>query len=252
MSGRLDGKVAFITGAGSGIGRAAAILFAGEGATVVIAERDAAAGRAATDAVLALGGRAMFVETDVTIEASVRDAVARAAGAFGRIDVLYNNAGGSTAVDARVTDCPADEFWRRIGTDLFGTWITCKYGIAAMMANGGSVINSSSVFAVVGTVGKDAYTAAKGGVSAITRSMAVEYAPFGIRVNALAPAVTLTERVAKLVQAQPEVLGSTMHRQALGLIQPADVAALALFLATDASGKITGQVIPIDGGFSAS
>jgi NAD(P)-dependent dehydrogenase (short-subunit alcohol dehydrogenase family) len=251
--GRLAGKVAFITGAGAGIGRAAAELFASEGAKVVVAEFDAQSGQASVDAIRAAGGTAIFVRTDVTHEDSVRDAIAAALEFGGRIDVLYNNAGGSTAVDAQVTDCPPDEFWRAIKLDLFGTWITCKYGIAAMMkSGGGSVINSSSVFALVGTRGKDAYTAAKGGISAITRSMAVEYAPHRIRVNAVAPAVTVTARVAGLLAAQPDVINKTGERQLLGLIDPKEVAHTALYLASDESKTTTGQIFPIDGGFSIS
>lgn len=252
-SGRLAGKVAYITGGGSGIGRASAQLFAREGARVVVAEFDQALGHACVEAIHAAGGQALCVRTDVTSEDSVRASIATALAQWGRIDVLYNNAGGSTAADAQVTDCTVDEFWRAIRLDLFGTWVTCKYGIAAMLqTGGGSVINSSSVFSLVGTRGKDAYTAAKGGISAITRSMATEYAPQRIRVNALAPAVTLTERVKGLLHTQPELLSKTCERQLLGLTEPEEVAAMALWLASDESRTVTGQVIAIDGGMSAS
>jgi NAD(P)-dependent dehydrogenase (short-subunit alcohol dehydrogenase family) len=253
ITGRLASKVAFITGAGAGIGRAAAELFAREGATVVVAEFDPQSGQSTADAIREAGGNAAFVRTDVTSEDSVRESIAVALEFAGRIDVLYNNAGGSTAVDAQVTDCPPDEFWRAIRLDLFGTWIVCKYGIAAMMkTGGGSVINSSSVFALVGTRGKDAYTAAKGGISAITRSMAVEYAAHRIRVNAVAPAVTVTARVAGLLKSQPDVINKTGERQLLGLIDPREVALMALYLASDESKTTTGQIFPIDGGFSIS
>ncbi|MFT4195836.1 SDR family NAD(P)-dependent oxidoreductase [Ottowia sp.] len=253
-SGRLAGKVAYITGAGSGIGRAAAQLFAREGARIVVAEFGDSAGQSCVEAIQAAGSEALYVHTDVTNENSVRTSIDAAVAHYGRIDVLYNNAGGSSAEDAQVTDCPVEEFWRAVRLDLFGTWVTCKYGIAAMLksGNGGSVINSSSVFALVGTRGKDAYTAAKGGISAITRSMAAEYAPQRIRVNALAPAITLTERVKGLLKAQPDLLGKTSERQLLGLIEPEEVAAMALWLATDESKTVTGQVIAIDGGMSAA
>ncbi|MFT3721722.1 SDR family NAD(P)-dependent oxidoreductase [Pseudorhodoferax sp.] len=252
-AGRLAGKTAYITGAGGGIGGAAARLFAREGAQLVIAEFNEELGRACADAIVADGGKAFYVRTDVTSEDSVRDSIAAAVAHWGRIDVLYNNAGGSTSVDAQVTDCPVDEFWRAMRVDLFGTWVTCKYGIAAMLqTGGGSVINSCSVFALVGTRGKDAYTAAKGGIAAITRSMAVEYAPHRIRVNTLAPAVTLTDRVKGLLHKQPDLLSKTCERQLLGLTEPDEVAAMALWLATDESRTVTGQVIAIDGGMSAS
>lgn len=252
-TGRLAGKVALITGAGRGIGRAAAERFALEGATVIIAEFDTDHGEAVAEAIRRSGGKAKFVRTDVTNEESVREAIQSAVEFGGRIDVLYNNAGGSSAVDARVTDCPAEEFWRAVKLDLFGTWITCKHGIAAMLqSGGGSVINSCSVFALVGTQGKDAYTAAKGGIASITRSMAVEYAPHRIRVNALAPAVTTTRRVLDLIETQPAVMGKTSERQLLGLVEPDEVAMTAVFLASDESRRTTGQIFAIDGGFSIS
>lgn len=252
-TGRLARKTTYITGAGAGIGRVAAELFAKEGATIIIAEFNEANGRDAAQAINAAGGKAQFIRTDVTSEDSVRESIAAAIEFSGRIDVLYNNAGGSTNVDARVTDCSADEFWRAIRLDLFGTWVTCKYGIAEMMkSGGGSVINSSSIFALVGTRGKDAYTSAKGGIAAITRSMAVEYAQYQIRVNALAPAVTKTQRVAGLIDTQPEIVRKTAERQLLGLIEPVEVALVALYLASDESRTTTGQIFPIDGGFSIS
>jgi NAD(P)-dependent dehydrogenase (short-subunit alcohol dehydrogenase family) len=187
---RLEGKVAFITGGGAGIGRASALLFAREGAYVVIAERDSAAGEETAAMVEELtGSRALFLQTDVTEPDSIEHAVKQTVSQFGRFDVLYNNAGGSTVRDSRVTDAPVEEFWSKMKLDLFGTWLGCRYGIQAMMdaGHGGSVINSTSIFALIGTHGKDAYTAAKGAVSALTRSMAVEYAQYRIRVNAVAP-----------------------------------------------------------------
>jgi NAD(P)-dependent dehydrogenase (short-subunit alcohol dehydrogenase family) len=253
LQGRVAGKVIYITGSGTGIGRSAAELFAREGARLVIAEFNEELGSSCAESINSQGGQALYVHTDVTSEESIKNSIAAAVSHWGRIDVLYNNAGGSSAVDAQVTDCPVDEFWRAIRVDLFGTWVTCKYGIAAMLSTGGgSVINSSSVFSLVGTRGKDAYTAAKGGISALTRSMAVEYAPYGIRVNAVAPAVTLTDRVKSLLKVQPDLLSKTCERQLLGLTMPEEVAAMTLWLASDESKTVTGQIIAIDGGMSAS
>lgn len=251
---RLGGKVALITGGGAGIGRASAILFAKEGAKVVVAERDEAAGKETADLINAnRPGSALFVPTDVTVAESVEMAVLAATDSYGRLDVLYNNAGGSTVRDSRVTDAPLEEFWDKMKLDLFGTWLGCRYGIKAMMeaGNGGSVINCTSIFAMIGTHGKDAYTAAKGAVSALTRSMAVEYAEFGIRVNAVAPGATATQRVLKLLT-DDGVTSKSLEGQLFGLVQPEDVAHSALFLASDESKSTTGHILMVDGGLTVS
>lgn len=251
---RLDGKVAFITGGGAGIGRASALLFAREGARVVVAERDAQSGRE-TVALIEneAGSSALFVQTDVTDSDSVAQAVRATLDHFGRFDILYNNAGGSTVRDARVTDAPIDEFWSKMKLDLFGTWLGCRYGIQAMLdtGNGGSVINSTSIFALIGTHGKDAYTAAKGAVSALTRSMAVEYASSGIRVNAVAPGATATQRVLKLLE-EDGVTTKSLEGQLFGLIQPEDIAHAALYLASDEARSTTGHILTVDGGLTIS
>ncbi|CAB3837059.1 SDR family NAD(P)-dependent oxidoreductase [Achromobacter deleyi] len=251
---RLEGKVAFITGGGAGIGRASALLFAREGAQIVIAERDTAAGEHTAAMVEASTGRpALFIPTDVTVPESLEDGVKRTVAQFGRFDVLYNNAGGSTVRDSRVTDAPVEEFWSKMKLDLFGTWLGCRYGIQAMMnaGNGGSVINSTSIFALIGTHGKDAYTAAKGAVSALTRSMAVEYAQYGIRVNAVAPGATATDRVLKLLK-DDGVTSKSLEGQLFGLVQPEDIAHAALYLASDESRSTTGHILAVDGGLTIS
>lgn len=251
---RLEGKVAFITGGGAGIGRASALLFAQEGAQVVIAERDTAAGEQTAAIVEKSTGRpARFIHTDVTEPESLEAAVHQTVTDFGRFDVLYNNAGGSTVRDRRVTDAPVDEFWSKMKLDLFGTWLGCRYGIQAMMdaGNGGSVINSTSIFALIGTHGKDAYTAAKGAVSALTRSMAVEYAQYRIRVNAVAPGATATERVLKLLE-DDGVTSKSLDGQLFGLVQPEDIARAALYLASDDSRSTTGHILAVDGGLTIS
>lgn len=251
---RLEGKVAFITGGGAGIGRASALLFAKEGAQVVIAERDTAAGEQTAAMVEASTGRpALFIHTDVTEPESLEEAVKRTVAQFGRFDVLYNNAGGSTVRDSRVTDAPVEEFWSKMKLDLFGTWLGCRYGIQAMMdaGNGGSVINSTSIFALIGTHGKDAYTAAKGAVSALTRLMAVEYAQYRIRVNAVAPGATATERVLKLLK-DDGVTSKSLEGQFFGLVQPEDIAHAALYLASDESRSTTGHILAVDGGLTIS
>jgi NAD(P)-dependent dehydrogenase (short-subunit alcohol dehydrogenase family) len=249
---RLRGKVALITGAGSGIGRHAAQLFAAEGARVAVAERDAASGQETADLIRERGGDAIFVQFDVTQEASVRAGIAATVARFGALHVIYNNAGGSTLADGPVTEVPIDEFRRAIELDLFGTFLVCRYGIPELIkAGGGSVVNATSVVALMGWPGKDAYTATKGAVTALTRSMAVEYAPHRVRVNAVAPCVTRTPRVL----AQLEALETTQklaEQHLLGLAEVEDVAQAALFLASDESARTTGHILAVDSGLTIS
>jgi NAD(P)-dependent dehydrogenase (short-subunit alcohol dehydrogenase family) len=249
---RLAGKVAFITGGGGGIGRATAERFAEEGAKVVIAEIDIGAGEAAATAARAAagnsGGDAHFVHCDVTERGSVERAVAETLARFGKLDVLHNNAGGSTMRDGPVTEAPEDEFWRAIKLDLFGTFLCSKLAIPEIIkAGGGSVINMSSNVALMALPGRDCYTAAKGGIASMTRSMAVEYAPYKIRVNAIAPSVTLTERVKRLLAQSPEIekIGQS-HLLGFGL--PIHIANMAVYLASDESEITTGQILSVDSG----
>ncbi len=247
--GRLENKVALITGSGVGIGRAAARLFAAEGARVAILEINKDSGAGAEHEIRDAGGEACFIHTDVTEPESVIAAVASTIEHYGKLDVLYNNAGGSTLQDAAVTEAPDEEFWRVIKLDLWGTFLVCKHGIPALIENGGgSVINTSSNLAVMGLHGRDCYTAAKGGVASITRSMAVEYAPHNIRVNAVAPAATRTERVVKMAEANEAIDSMVQRGQLLGWCEPIDIAYMALYLASGESASTTGQVIPVDSG----
>ncbi|TDR89183.1 SDR family NAD(P)-dependent oxidoreductase [Enterovirga rhinocerotis] len=249
---RLADKVAFITGAGGGIGRRAAELFAREGACIAVAERDEESGRGTAAAVEAAGGKALFVRTDVTEEESVRAAIAATVERFGALHILYNNAGGSSLADGPVTECPAEEFWRAIKLDLFGTWLVCRHGIPELIrSGGGSVVNASSVVAHLGWPGKDAYTAAKGGVAALTRSMAVEFAAQKVRVNAISPCITLTPRVREQL-AKLESTKRIAEQHLVGLADPDDVAMAALFLASDESARTTGHILQVDSGLTIS
>jgi len=244
---RLLGKVALITGAGTGIGQATARLFAQEAAKVVIAEINAEAGEQTAHLIAQAGGDAIAIKTDVTEPDSIQGTIDKAVQHYGALHILHNNAGGSTLRDSDVTDAPLDEFWRVIKLDLFGTFLGCRFGIPAIIrSGGGSVINMSSSVALMGVAGRDCYTAAKGGVAAITRSMAVEFAP-KVRINAIAPSATMTDRVRKLV-AGNSALDRLANSHLLGLIEPEDIAPMALFLASDESSKVTGHVYPVDSG----
>jgi NAD(P)-dependent dehydrogenase (short-subunit alcohol dehydrogenase family) len=249
---RLAGKVALITGGGAGIGRACVELFAREGARVVIAERDAATGEAAHDALAKAGFAGMFVPTDVSDPESVGNVVAATVKTYGRVDILYNNVGGSTAADGPVTTAPFDEFWNKMKVDVFGTWLGCHHAIPHMIAQGGgSIINASSMYALTGTPNRDAYTAAKGAVTALTRSMAVEFAKHKIRVNAVAAAGTATERVAKRIAAGG-VSQKVLDAHLLGIVDPLDVAYAVLYLASDESRTTTGHILAVDSGLTIS
>ena len=246
---RLDGKIAFITGAGTGIGRATALLFAREGARVAIAEIDAASGE---ETAHLAGNGAVAIRTDVTDPDSIERAIRAAVDKFGALHVLHNNAGGSTAADNTAVEAPLDEFWRAIKLDLYGTFLGCRFGIPAIAkSGGGSVINMSSNVALMGVAGRDCYTAAKGGISAITRSLAVAYAPQRVRVNAIAPSATMTDRVKRLVAGNAN-LQKLADSHLVGLIEPEDIANCALYLASDESRMVTGQVLPVDSGVTMS
>jgi NAD(P)-dependent dehydrogenase (short-subunit alcohol dehydrogenase family) len=251
---RLANKVAFITGGGTGIGRATAERFAEEGARVVIAEIDKTTGPAAAESARLrgknTGGDCVFIQCDIRERGEVEGALAETVRRFGGLHILHNNAGGSTAQDAAVTEAPEEEFWRVIKLDLYGTFLCSKLGIPHIAkSGGGSIINMSSIVALRALPGRDCYTAAKGAIAAITRSMAVEYAPQKIRVNAIAPGVVMTDRVKKLMENAKDIekLAAT-HLHGLG--QPIHMANMAVYLASDEAAITTGQVLSVDSGVS--
>ena len=249
---RLLRKVAFITGAGGGIGRATAERFVEEGAKFVVAEinwehGEAAAASARTKAGNH-GGDAHFIHCDVTDKASVTAAFAETVQRFGRLDILHNNAGGSTPQDGSVIDAPEEEFWRVMKLDLFGTFLCSKIGLPYIIAGGGgSVINMASNLALMAIPGRACYGAAKGGVASLTRAMALDHAKQKVRVNAIAPSATLTDRVKKLSEVNPG-LQSLVDQHLFGLGQPIHIADMAVYLASDESAITTGQVFSVDSG----
>ncbi|MBX6373885.1 MAG: SDR family oxidoreductase [Acetobacteraceae bacterium] len=262
MAGRLEGKVALITGGGAGgIGGAAAVLFAREGAKVVIAELKRDTGEASEAAVRAAGGEALFVPTDVTSEDSVREAVRQGVARFGALHVLFNSAGGSIPADSLVTDVDLAAVWNHtMNLDLLGTIHACRHAIPEIIkAGGGSVVNMSSGAALRGASPSHIYTAAKGAILSLTRAMAGAYAHQRVRVNAICAGRIHSQRILSTF-GTPENPGPVFDRQdPAGRVkeypfwvgQPEDIANIALFLASEESRMITGAAIPAEGGRSA-
>jgi len=257
---RLEGKVAFITGAGSGIARAAARLFAGEGARIAIAEIKPELGRAAEQSVRDGGGDAVFVETDVTKEESVKNAIQETVNRFGKLDILYNCAGGSIVQDAPVTEVEMFVWQHTISLDLLGTFHCCRHGIPELIkAGGGAIVNMSSVAALRGFQAH-VYVAAKGGIISFTRALAGQYAKNGIRANAICPGLVKSDRVLQRFGDPADPNSGTPRAQALkrqlqqypfSIGEPEDIARIALFLVSEEARMITGAIIPADGGLSA-
>ena len=251
----LQGKIAAITGGGSGIGGCASTLFAREGATVAILEVNPAVGAAKEAEITAAGGKAFFIPTDVSDPAQVEAAFAEIERREGRLDVLYNNAGVFLGrIDTRVTELPLEIWDKVLRINLFGVFYCCKYAIPLMVrSGGGSIINTASSAGVIGIPDCDAYTATKGGIVSLTRSMAVEYGPDGVRVNCIAPAAIRTDMVRESNLDDPNfdeqfflTKGTPLRRWG----KPEEVAELACFLASDRSAYLNGDIIRADGGIT--
>lgn len=251
---RLEGKVALITGAGNGMGRAAAEIFAAEGARIVVCDRDREGGDATVEAVRGAGGEATFVAADVADEAQVRDMVGAAVDTFGGLHVLYNNAGIFPADDGGVTETSVPTWDAVMDVNLKGVWLGCKHGVPAIVdSGGGSIVNVASFVALMGAAtAQIAYTASKGGVVALTREVAVEYAKKGVRANALCPGPIDTPLLAELL-ADPEFARRRLVHIPMGRPgRPEELARAALFLASDDSSFMTGQTLVVDGGITAA
>jgi NAD(P)-dependent dehydrogenase (short-subunit alcohol dehydrogenase family) len=250
MAGRLADKVALITGAGGGIGRATALAFAREGARVVVADFDERSGRETVKQVSASGGTSDFTRVDVTSAAQVEAMIAFAEQRFGALHVLFNNAGIFPDEDGSVLDTDEATFDRVIGVNLKGVFFGCKYGIPALLrAGGGSIINTASFVAVMGSAtAQSAYTASKGGVLALTREIAVEFARRGIRANALCPGPVNTPLLQTLL-ANPAARARRLVHLPMGrLAEATEIANAALFLASDESSYVNGATFLVDGG----
>jgi NAD(P)-dependent dehydrogenase (short-subunit alcohol dehydrogenase family) len=252
---RLNDKVAIITGGGGGMGRVAALLFAGEGARIVVAEFSEAAGAETVDLVRKAGGEATLVKVDVSREADARAMVDHAIATYGRLDVLYNNAGIMPEADHSVIDTDVDTWDKVMAVNVRGVFLGCKYAIPAMIAGGsGSIINIASFVALLGcSVPQDAYTASKGALLALTRSLAVQFGPQGVRTNAICPGPVETPLLMDWLLKDEAAKQLRLARNPTGRFgKPEEIVYMAMYLASDESRWTNGTQLVVDGGISVN
>jgi len=249
MSQLVGGKVALVTGAASGIGRASALAFAREGAKVVVADVDVEGGEETVRLVRSAGGDALFVRADVSkaddAEAMVAGAVAR----YGRLDCAHNNA-GIAGVRAASAEVPEEDWDRTLDVNLKGTWLCMKQEIRAMLkTGGGAIVNTSAANALSGGKGSSVYSAAAAGILGLTRSAALDYADAGLRINAVCPGVVRTPMIERMIGGRPEVEAAFVARIPMKRLgTPEEIAEAVVWLCSDAASFVTGQALLADGG----
>ena len=251
---KLEQRVAVITGAGSGIGQAMALLFAREGARILATDLNGAAAQETAGRIVAAGGVAEAAEVDATVPEQVRGMIERAQAAYGRVDILCNNAGIGSTTD--VVECEPDEWDRVMAVNVRSVFLGCKYAVPVMIAQGGGVIvNTASVAGMVGIVKRASYSASKGAVIALTRQVAIDFVEHGIRVNCVCPGTVDSPWVGRLLNQAGDPTAARqalVARQPMGRLgTPEEVAAAALYLASDDAAFITGTGLVIDGGLTA-
>lgn len=252
MTGTFQGKVALVTGAGSGIGRASALAFAARGAKVVVSDIAAAEGEETVRLVQAAGGEAAFVKADVSRAPDVQALIAAAVKTYGRLDYAHNNA-GLEGFAAPTADCTEENWGRVIAVNLTGAWLCLKHEIPQMLAQGGgAIVNTASAAGLVGLKRFPAYAASKHGIVGLTKTAALEYAKAGIRINAVCPGFIQTAMVARQAGGRPEVaaqLAAAAPMARLGT--PEEVAAAVVWLCSDEAAFVTGHALTVDGGIVA-
>jgi NAD(P)-dependent dehydrogenase (short-subunit alcohol dehydrogenase family) len=247
MTRLLEGKVALVTGGASGIGRATALVFAREGAKVVVADLVAEGGEDTVRLIKETGADAVFVRCDVSKAVDCEGMVKKAVDTYGRLDCAFNNAG--IGVIKSTIDCTEEDWDRIISVNLKGVWLCMKYEIIQMLKQGsGTIVNNSSVFGLIGTQGYSAYTASKHGVVGLTKVAALECAQAGIRVNAVCPGSVITPMFEPIL-ADPQLKESVQKLHPLGrFAKPEEIAEAVLWLCSDAASFVTGVAFPVDGG----
>ncbi len=252
MTRLLEGKAALVTGASSGIGRATALVFAREGAKVVVADVVVAGGEETVRLIKTVGGEAVFVKADVSKAAEVEAMVNTAVAAYGRLDCAHNNAGIEGAMST-TTDYAEEDWDRVIRINLKGVWLCMKSEIAQMLKQGGGAgVNTASGAGLVGLANMSAYVASKHGVIGLTKTAALEYAKAGIRVNAVCPGVIQTPMVARVTGRQPQLAEALVAAEPVGRVgQPEEIAEAVVWLCSEAASFVTGHAMAVDGGYVA-
>ncbi len=250
--GQLDGKVALITGAGSGIGRASALAFAREGAKVAVADIVVEGGEETVRMVKEAGGEAFFIKVDVSNAAEVEAMVNTVVDTYGRIDCAYNNAGIEGRL-ASTDEYPEDVFDKVIDINLTGVWLCMKYELPHMLKQGGgAIVNTASGAGLIGVAGMSAYVASKHGVVGLTKTAALEYAKSGIRVNSVCPGLIQTPMVERITADQPQLGEALVAAEPVGRTgKPEEIAESVVWLSSDAASFVTGHAMSVDGGFVA-
>jgi NAD(P)-dependent dehydrogenase (short-subunit alcohol dehydrogenase family) len=250
---RFSGKVALVTGAASGIGRATVLLFAREGASVVVSNVAVEGGEETVSLVEGEGGRATFVKADVSDAAEVEALIRRTVEAYGRLDYAFNNAGIEGPMATNTADHSDEDWGRVIGINLKGVWLCMKHEIPRMLEHrGGSIVNNSSVAGLVGFAGSSAYAASKHGIVGLTKTAALEYAQSGIRVNAVCPGLIRTPMVERYVGGSAETEAQFAAVEPVGRMGSAEeVAEAVVWLCSEATSFVTGDAMAVDGAFVA-
>jgi len=252
VAGQFEGKVALVTGASSGIGRATALAFAAEGARTVVADVAVERSNETVEQIKAAGGEAMFIEADVSKQPDVKAMIERTLAAYGRLDCAFNNAGIEGDM-ANTVDCTEDNWDRTVDVNLKGVWLCMKYEIPVMLEQGGgAIVNCASVAGLVGFRNLPAYSASKGGVVELTKTTALEYADAGIRVDAVCPGVIRTPMVERVVAGHPDVEAQFTALEPVGRMgTPEEIASSVLWLCSPGASFVTGHALVADGGLVA-